>query len=66
MIPEAKLRRIAKKAVLQGPSHKSNIIKFFGILIEAARDEFTEDNKVTLDHFLQECFDEALSFGSRS
>lgn len=54
------LRRIAKLTVIQG-NHRQRIIGFYGILIKAAREEFTEDNKATLDDFLRECHEEALS-----
>lgn len=53
------LRKIASKVVLQG-DHRRRIIEFYGILINAARKEFTEDNKPTLDGFLEECHKEAL------
>jgi uridine kinase len=54
------LRRIARRVVIQG-SHKRRIIEFYSILIEAAREEFVEDNKPTLDGFLEECHSEALN-----
>jgi hypothetical protein len=50
---------IAKKAVVQG-DHKRRIIEFYGVLIDAAREEFSEYNKPTLDDFLQECHQKAL------
>jgi hypothetical protein len=49
---------IARKLVVQGPLHRSNIVEMYRIIYNAAKDEFTEDNKPTLDAFLQECFDE--------
>jgi hypothetical protein len=54
------LKRIAKKVVIQG-NHKNEIIKFYGFLIKTARNEFTEDNKYSLDSFLKECHLEALN-----
>lgn len=54
------LIKIAKKTVIQG-AHRRRIIEFYSVLVEAAREEFTEDNKPTLDDFLEECFQEALN-----
>ena len=54
-----KLKKIAQKAVIQG-DHKANIILYYSILIDAARDEFTEDNRPTLAGFLKDCHKEAL------
>lgn len=54
------LKRLCKKIVMQSFDHRNNIIDYFVKLREAARDEFNEDNKVTLDFFLSECYDEAL------
>ena len=53
------LCRICKKLVIQGPWHKSNIIEYYKIMRDAAENEFTEDNKPTLDSFLTECHQEA-------
>lgn len=52
---------IAKKIVIQSHHHKSNIITYYKILKDAARDEFSEDNKVTLNSFLTECNEIALN-----
>lgn len=54
------LKKIAEKIVIQGHHHKENMIEYYRILTEAARVEFTEDNKITLDIFLEECFAESL------
>jgi len=54
------LRVIAKKIVIQSHVHKQNIIEYYGILTEAAREEFREDNKITIDDFLVECHKAAL------
>lgn len=59
------LVRAAKAAVVQG-DHKRRIIDFYSILVDAARREFTEDNKVTLDSFLRECHQEALNENNHS
>jgi hypothetical protein len=53
------LRRLCRKLVKQGYYHKTNITQYFRIMYQAAMVEFTEDNKPTLDAFLQECFDDA-------
>jgi len=45
---------IARRAVIQG-NHKHNITEFYKCLYQAAVEEFTEDNKPTLDAFLCEC-----------
>ena len=51
------LKLICKKLVKQSSIHKTNIASYFQIMREAVENEFTEDNKPTLDYFLQECFD---------
>lgn len=53
------LRGIAKRAVIQG-NHKSRIIEYYQIIIQAARNEFTEDNTATLNGFLIECHTQAV------
>lgn len=50
----------AKKTVIQG-GHRDRIIGFYAALIDAARDEFSEDNKPTLDAFLEDCHKKALN-----
>ncbi|MCK5613446.1 hypothetical protein KAR91_66865 [Candidatus Pacearchaeota archaeon] len=50
------LRKIAKRIVIQGFSHKENINKYYQIIYDATESEFTEDNKPTRDAFLEECF----------
>ena len=54
------LKKTADQLVIQGFHHRQRIIKYFSILVNAARNEFTEDNKPTLDCFLKECLQEAL------
>lgn len=54
------LRWITQKIVIQSHQHKSNIIAYYQVLTDAARLEFREDNKVTLDGFLTECHKESL------
>ncbi|KKM26157.1 hypothetical protein LCGC14_1587660 [marine sediment metagenome] len=53
------LQKICEKAVIQG-NHKERIIAYYVELVRAARKEFYEDNKPTLDAFLTECFQESL------
>ena len=37
----------------------SNIIEYYRIINEAAKNEFTEDNEPILSSFLNECFDKS-------
>jgi uridine kinase len=53
------LRRIARKTVTQG-HHQYKMVDYYKALIYAARKQFTEDNKPTLDAFLNECHKEAM------
>jgi hypothetical protein len=53
------LKYICRRLVIQGHSHKANISEYYGIMYQAAAEEFTEDNKPTLDDFLQKRFDES-------
>lgn len=55
------LRRLARELVVQGPSHQGNITEYYAILAEAARVEFIEDNKPTLDGFLLECHEASIA-----
>lgn len=52
------LKNICKRIVKQGYLHQARITAYYKIMREAAEKEFTEDNKPTLDAFLQECFSE--------
>lgn len=54
------LHWIAKNIVRQSHNHKKNIIDYYRVIADAARDEFTEDNKLTLDDFLKECHEDSL------
>jgi hypothetical protein len=49
------LKYICRRIVIQGWNHKQNIIEYYSILADAAREEFTEDNDVTLNEFLSVC-----------
>lgn len=55
------LKRIAKRIVTQGFYHTENIETYYGIIKEAAEIQFTEDNKPTLDGFLEDCFNNGTS-----
>jgi len=57
---EKNLKKIAHRIVVQSHEHRENIIRFYRTLAEAAREQFTEDNRPTLEHFLKECHDEAF------
>jgi hypothetical protein len=48
-----------KDQVRQG-GHKDRIIALYRLVYDAAREQFSEDNKPTLDSFLLECFEAAL------
>ena len=54
-----KLKKISRRIVCQSSVHDSNIKEYFKILIESAREEFTEDNDTTLDDFLLEQYRKA-------
>ena len=53
------LKNLVRKVVIQG-NHKYRITEYNKILIDAARKEFTEDNKPTLNGFLEDCHKDAL------
>ncbi len=53
------LRRLCRKLVLQGLGHKQNITQYYLVMRDAAQWEFSEDNKPSLDGFLEECHKEA-------
>lgn len=55
------LRRVFKREVLQGGDHPARISNLYAMIRQAARDEFTEDNDITLDTFLLERFGVSLS-----
>ena len=46
--------------VMEARNILNNIEEYYRIMLEAARDEFTEDNNPTLRHFLEECFQESF------
>jgi hypothetical protein len=55
-----KLEKISDRLTIQSPFHESNIEEYFRIMIQAANEEFTEDNDPTLHGFLKDCFDRAI------
>jgi len=50
------LKRLLRREVRQG-NHKQRIVRLYVLIAEACKDEFTEDNKPTLDAFLTDCQD---------
>jgi len=50
---------IADKIVIQSEYHRRNIIEYYKIIADAAKEQFTEDNADNLEGFLMECFSEA-------
>lgn len=55
------LKRLCKKIVRQG-THRKRIIEYYRIIMDAARKEFTEDNKSTLEDFMLKCFEVARKY----
>lgn len=53
------LKRIAKRITIQSECPADNIREYYEIIAEAARLRFNEDNDITLDGFLMECFRKA-------
>jgi hypothetical protein len=56
----SRLEKIAESAVIQGEDHDARITEFYATLNRAARFEFIEDNRPTLEAFLRECFEKSL------
>ena len=53
------LRMICERLVEQGPMHQKRITAYYRIMREAARKEFYEDDRPTLEAFLAECHADA-------
>ena len=53
------LTRTIKKLVRQGGQDRK-ITMLYGMITYYARNEYREDNKITLDHYLREIFEESL------
>lgn len=54
------IERALAKLVIQGPFHQYRITEFYRMVTRAARKQFNEDNKPTLDNFLAECHTDSL------
>ena len=54
------IERALRKIVIQGNSHHLRITEFYRMMTRAARIQFNEDNKPTLDQFLVECHRNSL------
>ncbi len=54
------LQHICKHLVKQGYTTNKDITEYYRIIRMAAQEEFTEDNKPTLDAYLLECFQDSL------
>lgn len=52
-----KLRKIARRITIQSREHQNNITEYFRVMMEAARQEFCEDDRPTLEAFLRECLE---------
>ena len=50
------LKRIFKHQVRQGPDHDKRIQNLYLMVRQAAAEEFSEDNYITLESFLEEQF----------
>lgn len=55
------LTRICRHLAKQGHSHQRNIIAYFSVMRRVARIEFNEDSNASVDAFLYECFQKALT-----
>ncbi len=56
---------IARKIVIQSQWHEHNIIMYYSCVYEAAKEQFTEDNKATLDDFMNDCNAKAMEIDPR-
>ena len=54
------LKRVIRKQVIQSEHHDRRITNLYTMIVDAARKEFYEDNKPTLDDFLKELHQKAL------
>jgi hypothetical protein len=50
------LRKIFSTAMVQGAHHANNLVTIQSLLLEVLRKEFYEDNDVTLDYFVRDCY----------
>ena len=51
------LKRIIKREVRQNYDHMNRHTDLYQMIRDAHREEFTEDNAMTADDFLRECFE---------
>lgn len=58
-ITEKLTKNYIRDTVSQG-GHEDRIIALYKMIYEAAKKEFSEDNKPTLDLFLRECFESSM------
>lgn len=54
------INQILKKEIRQSSVHAKNISNLYSMIREACENEFTEDNIVTLNSFLEERFKVSL------
>jgi hypothetical protein len=54
------LSKHCAKIVKQSFDHKLLMIAYYRRLVDAAREEFTEENTASLNCFLRECFEASL------
>jgi hypothetical protein len=53
------LKRIIQRIARQGPDHLNNITGVYRIVQNACQEEFTEDNRFTIDAMLKDCYERA-------
>lgn len=53
------LEKICKEGVCG--CHKYFIVSYFKIMVDAARNRFTEDNKPTFEAYMKECLEETMN-----
>lgn len=56
------LDRILKKIIRQECQHQKNITALYRTIYTQARKTFYEDNKPTLDGFLDECYEDSKKY----
>ncbi len=56
------MKRIARNAVRQGDQYRK-VEEVFGVMLDACWEEYTEDNKPTIEAFLRDRLEEAFRKG---
>lgn len=56
------LKRILREEVRQNYDHYQKHVALYQMIRDAHREEFTEDNAVTADDFLRECFEQTQHY----